>query len=176
MKFIYLLFASILLISCKTQQKLTQNLPAQLQNINCPDNGNCVFEVLKNSSLQIKTDQFGKIYPEIIAGNKLVIKYHFKKESEKGVADDSYSEFIYFEIDKNEKQIILKDKELQNVKMLFGRICFCRDAMGYFRVTEGSLFLFNNNNKLQINLKFNVHKVPQIVTEINESIKMGSKN
>ncbi len=171
MKFIYLFFVFLLVISCKTQQKLTQDIPSQFQNINCPEGGNCVFEIIKNSSLQIKTDEFGKLYPEIISGDKLVIKYHFKKESEKGIADSNYSEFIYFEIDKNEKQLILKDKELQNVKMIFGRICFCRDAMGYFKVTEGSLFMFNTNGSLQLKTTFKVNKVPQIVTEINENIK-----
>jgi len=176
MKYIYLFFTFVFVISCKTQQKLTQNIPSQFKNINCPEGGNCTFEVLKNSSLQIKTDEFGKLYPEIIPGDKLVIKYHFKKESEKGIADSNYSEYVYFEIDKKVKQIILNDKELQKVKMVFGRICFCRDAMGYFKVTEGSLFLFNTNGTLQLKTKFKVNKVPQIVTEINENIKVGSKN
>lgn len=171
MKYIYLFLAFILVISCKTQQKLTQNVPSQFQNINCPEEGDCVFEVLKNSNLQIKTDEFGKLYPEITSGDKLVIKYHFKKDSNKDIADSNYSEYVYFEIDKNEKQIILKDAALQNVKMIFGRICFCRDAMGYFKVTEGNLFLFNTNGTIQLKTKFKVNKVPQIITEINENIK-----
>ncbi|MCK5638937.1 MAG: hypothetical protein KAH67_09505, partial [Flavobacteriaceae bacterium] len=136
-----------------------------------PEGGDCVFEVLKNSSLQIKIDDFGKIYPEIIPGNKLVIKYHYKRDEVENAMDSNYSEYVYFEIDPNEKQIILKDKDLQKVKMLFGRICFCRDDGGYFKVTNGDLFLFNSNNNLQLNLKFKMKKVPQIIKEVNENIK-----
>jgi len=169
MKLIY--FAILLIVSCKTQQNITSNNQPLLQHINCPEGGDCSFEVLKNSGLQIKTDAFGKIYPEIISGDKLVIKYHFKKKEVAGVADSNYSEFVYFEIDKNEKQLILKDAALQHVKMLFGRICFCRDAMGYFKVSEGDLMLFHHDKNLQVNAKFNVPKVPQIVTEIHENIK-----
>ena len=169
MKFIYLLFALLLSLSCKTQQELTPNTPSPFNKINCPENGDCTFEVLKNSSLQIKTDSFGKLYPEISIGDKLVIKYEFKKKKEE--TDSNYSEFVYFEINKNDKQIILNGKELQKVKMVFGRICFCRDAMGYFKVTDGSLFLFNKDGKIQINTKFKVNKVPQIVSEINENIQ-----
>ena len=68
-----------------------------------------------------------------------------------------YSEFIYLEIDKNDEQLILNDEELQKVKMLYGRICFCRGSMGYFKVTEGKLFLFNKNKKLNMNLNFQVN-------------------
>ena len=171
MKFTYLILLIHLVISCKTQPKLTQNNQPVLQNINCPEGGDCVFEVIKDSNLQIKTDEFGDLYPEIISGDNLVIKYQFKKDEIENTADSSYSEFVYFEINKSDKQLILKDTELQKVKMLFGRICFCRGAMGYFKVTEGNLFLSNYDNKLQIDLKFNVKKIPQIITEINENIK-----
>jgi len=170
MRIVYLLVISLLLGSCGTNQNTVQPKKSKVLNFNCPDNGDCVFEVLKNSSLLIKYDDFGKLYPEIVPGNKLVIKYHYKKDEIENTADSSYSEFVYLEIDENDKQIILKDKELQKVKMLFGRICFCRDAMGYFKVTEGSLFIFNNDRKLLINTKFKVKKVPQIITEINENI------
>ncbi len=140
MKFTYLILLIHLVISCKTNQKITQNNEPFIQNINCPEGGDCVFEVLKDSNLLIKTDEFGKLYPEIIPGDKLVIKYQFKKDEIKNTVDSSYSEFVYFEINKDDKQLILKDTELQKVKMLFGRICFCRGAMGYFKVTEGDLF------------------------------------
>ena len=170
MRVVYLLVFSLLLGSCGTNQKTAQTKKTEVLNFNCPPNGDCVFEVLKNSSLLIKYDDFGKLYPEIVPGNKLVIKYHYKKDEIENTVDGSYSEFVYLEIDENDKQIILKDEELQKVKMLFGRICFCRDAMGYFKVTEGSLFIFNNDRKLLINSKFKVKKVPQIITEINENI------
>ena len=171
MKFYSFLFILFLLYGCSSSQKVTKDIPLEMQNISCPENGNCTFEVFKNSSLEIKTDNFGKIYPEVVQGDKLVIKYHYKKNNLKNITDNSYSEFIYFEINKDEEQLILKDAALQNVKMLFGRICFCRDTNGYFKVDQGNLFLFKNNNKLQFNLKFDMKKIPQIISHISESIK-----
>ena len=167
--FILLILFSV--VACFSSQKLTKDIPREMQNISCPESGNCSLEVFKNSSLQIKTDNFGKIYPEVQKGNHIVIKYHFKKKQPKDIEDSSYSEFIYFEVDKNEKQIVLKDAELQKLKILYGRICFCRDANGYFRVDQGNLYLFNNNNTLKFNLKFNMGKIPQVITQINENIK-----
>lgn len=171
MKIIYLFFISFLLIGCNRVSKTTKNNPSNMQNINCPDNGDCSFEVLKNSRLLIKTDDFGKLYPEVVPGDKLVVKYQFKKKTKKENLDGDYSEFIYFEMDTQEKQVVLKDQELQKVKMLFGRICFCRGAMGYFKVTQGELYLSNNNRNLRLKLSFKMNKVPQIITYIAENIK-----
>jgi len=171
MKFIYLLFILILSISCDTSSKLTKSIPTTMQNITCPENGDCSFEVIKESKLLIKTDDFGKIYPEVVHGDKLVIKYQFKKKPKKNIADSDYTEFVYFEIDANEKQINLKDKDLQKIKMLFGRICYCKGSMGYFRVTQGELYLVNNNRNLQLRSSFKINKVPQITTLIHENIK-----
>ena len=171
MKYFILIIILFSLTACSTGQKLTKDIPREMQNISCPESGNCSIEVIKNSSLAIKTDDFGKIYPEVQKGDRIVIKYHFKKNHPKDIEDSSYSEFIYFEIDKNEKQLILKNSDLQKVKMLYGRICFCRDTTGYFRVHQGNLYLFNNNNTLQFNLKFDMGKIPHVISHINESIK-----
>ena len=170
-KFIYLILAFSFLLSCKSKKTVSNNENYFLQEISCPESGDCIFEVLKDSNLEIKKDDFGKFYPEIIAGDKVVIKYHFKKSEEKNIADNNYSEYIYLEVNKNKEHLILKDKELQKVKLLFGRICFCRGSMGYFKVTQGELFLFNNNGIINMKLKFKVNKVPQIITEINENIR-----
>jgi hypothetical protein len=157
-------------IGCNSNKRVAEKEKQVQLNINCPEGGNCVFEVLENSSLQLKFDDSGNLYPEVISGDKTVIKFHYKKFEIENTADSSHSEYIYLEINKSEKQLILKDHELQEVKLLFGRICFCRGSMGYFKVTQGDLFLFNHNGKLQIDLKFKVNKVPQIITEIKENI------
>jgi hypothetical protein len=171
MRIICLFVISLLWVSCASHQKIDADKKPIMLDFNCPDDGDCVFEVLKNSNLQLKYDEFGKLYPEIIGGDKIVIKYHYKKDEIKNTVDSNYSEYVFLEINEKNEQLILKGKELQKVKLVFGRICFCREATGYFKVTEGNLFLFNNNGLLQINLKFNVNKVPQVIKEINENIK-----
>lgn len=172
MKIIHVFFLFFALMSCdaqKNQGEREQDLIPP-PHINCPKEGNCTFEVLKNSSLNLKTDSTGKLYPEITEGDKLVIKYHYKKIVDENIMDAGLSEYLYLEFDPADRQIILKDKELQKVKMVYGRVCYCSD-MGYYRVKEGNLFLFNRNGSLQIRSAFKVKNIRQAISEIDENIK-----
>lgn len=168
----FVLIPLCILASCSSAKPESSENKIQLPppHINCPEKGDCTFEVLKNSNLSLKFNDQGQLYPEVTAGDQIVIKYHYKKDEREDVMDDSYSEFVYLEIDPNAQQIVLRDKELQKVKMIFGRICFCKGSNGYFRVTSGNLFLFNKNNNLQLRTNFKVNKIPQLVESIDENI------
>lgn len=171
MKIIYFLILLSVFLGCKTKQEITKDVPAYFQNIACPDDGICIYEVIKNSGLEIKTDEFGNLYPEITPGNKLIVKYEYKRKEIENTADSSYSEFIYFELDMLEEHFILKDVDLQKVKLVYGRICFCRGSSGYFKITEGTLFIDKHSNTLDVDLQFKTPKgIPQIITHIKESI------
>lgn len=137
--------------------------------INCPEGGDCIFEILKDSSLKLATDNVGKLYPEVIPGDKIVVKFEYKKDEVEGVMDAGLSEYVYLEFDPDQQQVLLKDKELQKVKMIYGKVCFCSD-MGYYRVKQGNLFLFNRQGNLQIRSSFKVSKVRQVIKEIDENI------
>ena len=171
MKYFYLIFILFLSLGCKTNKSTTEESGYYLKDISCPDSGNCTFEVIRNSKLNIRSDKFGKLYPEVTTGDKVVIKFHYKKKVSKKKMDSGYSEFVYLEVNEYEPQLILKDNELQQAKVLFGRICFCRDATGYYRVDQGKLYLLNANGNLKINLTFKINKVPQIISQVNETIK-----
>ncbi len=162
----------LLITSCSTNKRTSSHGEDALPppHINCPEDGNCSFEVFKESNLKLSYDSTGKLYPEIIKGDKMVIKYHYKRREIKNTSDGNYSEYVYFEIDPSNKQVILKDSELQDVKMTFGRICYCKGSMGYFPVKEGSLFLFNSSGNLQVKASFKINKVPQIIHQIDENI------
>ena len=162
-----------LFLSCSVtkEQKNDERVSLPPPDINCPEDGDCSFEVLKNSTLNLAYDSTGKLYPEITEGAKIVVKYHYKRKTIENVMDSSYSEYVYFEFDPNDRQIILKDKDLQKVKMIFGRICYCKGSMGYFPIREGNLFLFNSDGNLHVRTSFKMNKVPQIIDEINENIK-----
>jgi len=158
-------------VGCKTKEIITNEVPILIQNIVCPVDGTCTFEILKNSSLEINSDEFGNLYPEIIPSNKLVVKYEYKRIEIENTKDSSYSEFLYFELDTKDEHFVLKDIDLQKVKLLYGRICFCRGSMGYFKITEGTLFVDKYSNKLEVHLNFkSPKKIPQIITEIKETI------
>jgi len=47
MRIVYLLVISLLLGSCGSNQKTAQTYKTEVLNFNCPDNGDCVFKVLK---------------------------------------------------------------------------------------------------------------------------------
>jgi len=172
MRIFQVCFLFFLIASCdaqKNQGEREQDLIPP-PHINCPKEGNCTFEVLKNSSLNLKTDGTGKLYPEITQGDRLVIKYHYEKIVDKDVMDAGLSEYIYLEIDPSASQIILRDKELQQVKMIYGKVCRCSD-MGYYPVKEGNLYLFNRDGKMQIRSAFNIKNVRQVISEIDDNIK-----
>lgn len=171
MRLTSIILSFLFFVSCgaqKDQEDGEKNLIPP-PHINCPEGGDCTFEVIKNASLNLKTDGIGKLYPEISDGDKLVVKYHYEKDEIKDVMDAGLSEYLYLEFDPKERQIILKDKELQKVKMVYGRVCRCSD-MGYYLVKQGNLFLFNSNGNLQIRSSFKVDKIRQVISEIDENI------
>ena len=171
MKTICLFIILNVLFGCKTKQQITNDVPTFFQNIPCPKDGTCSFEVLKDSSLEIKSDEFGNLYPEINSGDKLVVKYEYKRKEIKDTADSSYSEFIYFELSNQDEHFVLKDLDLQKVNLLYGRICFCKGSSGYFRISSGTLFVDKHSNTLDIDLSFKSPKgIPQIITQIKETI------
>lgn len=111
---------------------------------NCPENGQCTIEILKNKNLALEEDSIGKLYPKVTDGENIVVKYTFKKENKGNYADGNTSETIHFEITK-EAIAELKDKELQKVKLLYGKHFFNRSLAGYYKVVQGSFKPSNKN-------------------------------
>ena len=167
-----ILLLVILFVSCASNkiEKKDDKIQIPPPNINCPSGGDCSFEVMKKSSLNLLYDDNGQLYPEINKGENMVVKYHYKRDEQEGAVDGNYSEYVYLEFKESDRQLILKDKELQQVKMVFGRICYCKGDMGYFKVNQGDLFLFNTKGNLQLRTTFKISKIPQIITQIDENI------
>ncbi len=164
----------LLFITCKSQQTNSDKLLSEKKTItlfeNCPDNGNCSIEIFPNTELEVNQDAFGNLYPIINKGDKLIVKYLYKKIPIKNTTDSDYSEIIYLELNNDKINLNLQNEKLQEVKMLFGRICFCKGATGYYKVSNGNLQVKMNREELIINLQFEVQKIPQIIHTINELI------
>jgi len=143
---------------------------------NCPEvsgeNSQCSIEIISNSTLIIKQDEFQNSYLEIEKGEKTVIKYQFKRNELPNTVDGQHIELIYFEVDNNSESLLLKNEELQIVKMVYGRLCYCKGTSGYFKVIQGKLSFTNKDNEITIKLNFKVGKIPQLITEINETINL----
>jgi len=170
----------VLFVSCKTKQsQAISNFQIEesivLKTLNCPENGICTIELIPNKTIDFKTDEFGIVYPLISDGEKIVLKYTYKKIQKEQIPDGHYSEVIYAEFDKNISEISLTDYELQNSKLHFGRFCFCKGDSGYFPVKKGSFVLTKiSNDSLNIHINFNLKRIPQIVSEINETVSLKS--
>jgi len=165
------------LLNCKSNKsaivvnKLTTKQTINLEN--CTIDAQCTIEIVQNSGLLIKQDDQQNSYIEFGEGAKTIVKYEFKRNEPPNTADAHYSELIYFEIDNNNEQLFLTNDALQSVKMVYGRFCYCKDGTsGYFKVTEGKLKLSKTDNQLSIDLNFKVGKIPQLLTEIKETVTL----
>ncbi|MBJ2174952.1 hypothetical protein JBL43_11935 [Aureibaculum sp. A20] len=175
MRLLFLCVLMILFANCKSKSNTIPSLKTlQKQTFElekCATNTNCSIEITPNSNLLIEQDELQNTYIKLAPGNNTIVKYEFKRKELPNVADGNYSELIYFEIDENNKQLFLTNGALQNVKMIYGRFCYCKDGTsGYFKVTQGRLKLIKNNKELRIDLNFKVGKIPQLLTEIKETI------
>ena len=162
-----------MLNSCKTRNaaKMVSNLSKEathLKAFDCPENVDCTTEILKNKDYTIEKENIGKLYPKIVDGDKIVIKYTYQIKNENNYTDGNQSEVVLFVIDK-ETNSELKDLDLQKINMLFGKNCFCRDIQGYYKVTKGNFKL----EKSQISIEFTIPKLGnnQIVKKIQLSLE-----
>lgn len=172
MKYLFVIFVSLVVLACHSNKTASSNIQDKtIASTNCPEDGICTFKVLQNKVLTIKKDGFGELYPELSDGKKTVIKFEYKRNEIPNTADSSYSEIIYAEIESNINEIILKDETLSEAKVLFGRLCFCRGATGYYLVKEGSLKISTNNKGAKTyKLNFKVNEIPQIITMFQETL------
>ena len=156
MKVSIFLISIILFSSCKTKidNVITNN--NQLENVNskCPSDGVCTVKIHKNKSLLIKEDGTGALYPEIVDGDKTVILYTFLRKGPEGTLDGDYSETIHFEIPNGTYTSNFNDATLKNVKLLFGKHCYCKGEAGYYPVETGSLKVVKTESNVSFDLKF----------------------
>ncbi len=172
-----LLLILIVVASCKPTQNINYTLSDVIyfETINCPDNGECFIELIPNKSLEFKKDDFGNLYPLISDGEKIVLKYTYQRNHVAKTQDSNYSEIVYAELNKTITNLSLSKNDLQNIKLYFGRLCFCKGEAGYYPIKNGSFKLETlHNNSLKINLEFSVDEVPQVISTINETISFKS--
>jgi hypothetical protein len=149
-----LLIASLLLVCCKTGTASVTSLKDAEVTSACPVQTDCKFEILKDKSLDVKTDDTGHTYYNLKAApGKTVFKYTHKKITDSNLMDAGYSETIIFESD-DAIGLNHSGADVQKVKMLFNVACFCRGKAGIYTVKEGTLSY--KDNKLHI-------EIPKIV-------------
>ncbi len=164
-------YVMICLVSCKTKSELTSTIASNVANMECPENGTCSFEILKNKNLQIKTDNLGSKYPEMIEGKRFVIKFEYKKHGNTNYKDSGYREEVFIELDANNLEI--ETIALQDRKLFFARWCYCKGQTGYYKINQGKLSVFKlDDKKFQLSLSFKIEEVPQIINEIKHTFSL----
>ena len=127
MKLILLMSVFLIFISCGNKINLASKKEVNILKEKTENLKSEVFvTVSDNSSMIIKEDATGHLYPVIVSGDHIVIEYKYEEKGEEGTIDGDYSETLHFEISKNTKELCLKDDQLTRVKLLFGKHCFCR--------------------------------------------------
>ncbi|RMG72183.1 MAG: hypothetical protein D6722_05845 [Bacteroidetes bacterium] len=87
----------------------------------CRD-GKCTYTFEKDAAL-ILPDSIGT--PRVESGDKLVFTYQYAANDRPNIADDEYTEFIYFEIPADVSSFDYADASLASIKTVLYSICFC---------------------------------------------------
>lgn len=167
MKLLLGLLSFLACMSCATPQKKMK----QIQSINegnCPSNGTCLAQKIPNKGIAIKEDEFGKTFIELIdKTDSWVMHYEYQRnKSPENYADDFYKEEIYMEVPNDNTSRTYVDEALKDVKLIFGRFCYCKGSAGYFQLTQGKLKVDHSHKETNITLDFKA-SVPQVLTTIH---------
>ena len=172
-KILILTLASIFTFGCANCKKTSKELMKEKETASiCPEDGTCTSKIYINQQLHIQIDETGALYYRLTENkNSSVISYEYKKHTDSTLVDNHYSETILFEIANDCKELDLKDKNLQNVKMLFNKQCFCRGQAGVYKITNGHLIFSKENELNTVQLAFEIQNINQKLKTIQFSLK-----
>ena len=169
MKITTIILAAFLFSCCPKKAVADANTDLQNNSISsiCPQDGNCTAEIQKNKQLVVKTDDFGGIYFDTLDNKDFsIIKYTYEKKVPKDLQDGHYREELIFEVKNSDKNLSLSNQDLQKVKLLFGRHCYCKGQAGYFKIISGSIISNIIQDKTEYTVSFKTTQVPQILTKV----------
>lgn len=164
-----ILLLSILNISCNSTKEVIEKATILSD---CPRDGKCNVELFQNKSLNIKSDPIGSFYYELLDNSKTtVVKYEYIKTVDTLLQDNNYKEELLFEIPNEFREINLENKELESVKMLYGKHCFCRGQAGIYKVKNGKLIVTKTNSNIIFETDFDIPNIDQKIKTIKTIIK-----
>lgn len=131
-----------MLVACKSAQT---DMPL-LQD--CPNNGDCEVQVLKETKLIISENSEGIL--EISFEEDLNFQVIFIQFKDKKLSD--YKEEIYLQIPSRFKEIHSKNHSLQNQKVIYGKLGGTADE-GFKHIKHGELQLVNLDDYISLHLE-----------------------
>ncbi len=95
------------------------------------------YEFFEDSKMIFNMSQ-GTETLTIEPGAKTVFKYFFRAEENEDIADDGYSENVYFEVDSSLDSFSYSNDDFRDINLVIKRSCFCANV-GYVFIGNGSL-------------------------------------
>ena len=73
MRIFFYCFSVLVLLSCASTKEEGKGEKAVIPppHINCPEGGDCSFEIMRNSVLNLNHSNTGQLYPEVAEGDKI---------------------------------------------------------------------------------------------------------
>jgi hypothetical protein len=168
MRKIALLLVLFSVISCKCKKNTTQQTTVSITS-ECPKDGTCTVQLLKNKSIVVKKDEFGSTFYTLEdSDSKNVVQYIYNRTVKGDLQDANYREEIIFELNNQTDNLTLSDAALESTQLLFGRFCFCRGQTGNYKINQGHLKVTDGK---VIDLNFKTNEVPQIINHVTLLMK-----
>jgi len=163
---LFLITCFIVFSACKSNKiPITKTLK---KSLNTTGKNPYQIEILPNAKLFISKDNFNITKVTQHKGHNLVLKFIYKKQVSKNIADGNYREVLFIEIPNFKQNLHLT--QFKNIKVWFARFCYCRDYVGYFKIKQGNLNLLLNKNYLKIKIQFSLNNIPQVLNFIDQKI------
>jgi hypothetical protein len=173
MKSTFLMSVFLIFISCGNKINLASKKEIIILKESPENNESKVsVNIFNNSTLTIKEDSTGHLYPVVESGNNIVVEYKYVEKGEEGIVDGDYSETLHFEISKNTKQLRLKDNQLTKVKALFGKHCFCKGEAGYYFINKGKFKVLKSDEEVYFDINFSVEGTSSKLMRVSKYLKL----
>lgn len=171
MRALILIIFFFLLANCKAKGFIPNEHKSKIGITECPQDGICTIELLKNKSLNYLKGTLGELYVEVVDGNMLVLKFEYKRNEIPNTADGSYVEQVYVQIDK--ENLEMQESDLRKTNIVFGRFCYCKGQSGHYKIKNGTLTIKRVKDKTyHLMLDFTIDEVPQIISKIEETFTL----
>lgn len=135
---------------------------------NCPSEGNCTISILKNKKIVVQRDEINGISYTLENDEvSSILKYSYNKQRLKDAVDDSYTEEVIIPFEHAKDNLELKDNELKQRNILFGKHCYCKGEAGYYLIEKGKLSLSVKEGVYLLQFDFEISNTTHKITSIN---------
>jgi hypothetical protein len=102
-------------------------------------------------NIYFENSQLNSALPLVRDGENLVFHHFYQADDEENIADDEYSENIYFELASGVTSFEIKDAGLEDLKFAYYPLCFCAPVDSTV-LTGGTITGEKNGNNWKINV------------------------